>query len=308
MLEVHVQRGDLVDSVHQVSACAVDPTGDVQWASDDWATTGLVYLRSAAKPFQATLAVSSGTVDALGLDDRHLAVACGSHNASPEHLARIDEILAAAGLSHDDLGCGDDGAGSPFRHQCSGNHAMALAVCVHQGWPVATYLDPASPLQVTFGDIVGRVCGVTPQPGPDGCGMTAFAVPLSAAAHAFGRLALGWDGLDGLARCRDAMRRYPDLVRWAGEADTELMRHVPGVVAKFGAEALVAIGGGDGSGAAIRVRDGGIRALPAAALWVTDRRLGTASVAALDPLRRPVLWDNRGQAVGDLSVTSEDDQ
>ena len=39
-----------------------------------------------------------------------------------------------------------------------------------------------------------------------------------------------------------AMRAHPELVRGDGDLDTELMRALPGVVAKGGAEALASVG------------------------------------------------------------------
>ncbi|MBV8499799.1 MAG: asparaginase, partial [Candidatus Eremiobacteraeota bacterium] len=50
-LLVEVTRGDLVESVHGVAACAVDARGITLYEAGD--VDAPVYLRSAAKPFIA---------------------------------------------------------------------------------------------------------------------------------------------------------------------------------------------------------------------------------------------------------------
>ena len=57
------------------------------------------------------------------------------------------------------------------------------------------------------------------------------------------------------------MRAHPALVGFAGAIDTELMRAEPGVVAKIGAEGVLAVGLPDGRGLALKVRDGATRAV-----------------------------------------------
>src|SRR6476619_968228 len=132
--EVLVLRGRLVESAHDVAVVGVAAGGAVAFATDGAAELP-VFLRSAAKPFQAAPAVAAGVLERFGLDDRHLALACASHLATPEHVARAEEILAAAGLSEADLRCGAGDDGRAVAHMCSGNHALGLALCVQEGWP-----------------------------------------------------------------------------------------------------------------------------------------------------------------------------
>ena len=69
----------------------------------------------------------------------------------------------------------------------------------------------------------------------DGCGVVTFALSLEQTAAAFSRVA----GLPGGERIAEAMRTHPELVGGAGQADTELMRALPGWIAKGGAEGLM---------------------------------------------------------------------
>ncbi len=282
-------RGGLVDCVHRVAIAATDGAGDSALE---------VFLRSAAKPFQAEPAVVAGVLDRLGLDDRHLAVACASHDGSPAPAARVTEILAAAGVSVDRLDAGDDGRGDPIRHECSGNHALGLALCAHEGWPLVGYLDPAHPLQAAMRASVGRAAGVVPGEAIDGCGMRAYRLTLGTTAVMFGRLAAA-DG--ALGRCAAAMRAHPELVQGDGGLDTDLMRAVPGLVAKIGAEALLGVGLADGRGLAVKVIDGAWRALGCGVIAGLREAFGLPlDEAALLAHAAPPVVNRRGEIVGEV--------
>ena len=71
--------------------------------------------------------LASGGFDALGLDDRVLAVTCASHMGQDIHVEAVERGLAACGLTADAL---DNCIGTPaelLRHNCSGNHLGFLA-------------------------------------------------------------------------------------------------------------------------------------------------------------------------------------
>jgi len=186
-------------------------------------------------------------------------------------------------------------------HNCSGKHALALARCVHRGWSVPGYLDPGHPIQRSMHAAVaagaGRAASAVPF-GVDGCGMLAFQLPLGALAGAFGRLASGGLGAGG-DRVADAMRAHPQLVAFDGALDTELMRGHDGLVAKIGAEGVLAVGLPDGRGLALKVADGAMRALDPAGVAICREALGLRLGGdAIDGLARPVLLNSRGEEVG----------
>lgn len=305
---VEVHRGAFLDSIHEVAACRVDPAGRITDETRPGDAARRVFLRSAAKPFQAAAAVAAGVPERFGLGSRHLAVACGSHLAGPDHLALVDGILAAAGLDASALACGDDGSGGGTRHQCSGNHALAVAWCAAEGWPTGSYLDPSHPLQQRYLGYLERVLGCIPGLAPDGCGMTAYLAPLSATARAFGLLGAALDGgagtgLPGLDRVAAAMSAHPELVHGPGGIDTELMAASREVVAKIGAEGLLGVGRRDGVGLALRVLDGSPRALGPAGSATAARWLGVNPLDLPAKVTRPPVHDARGQVVGHIEVT-----
>src|SRR5215207_6094829 len=238
-----VRRGELVESVHRGRFTVYDPWGDVLEAFGD--PEAYVYLRSAAKPFQALPLILSGTADAFGFTDEELAVACASHNAEEPHLAAVKSILEKAGLSEDDLQSGvhppmygpaaaklirrgEDPR--PIHSNCSGKHSGMLAVCVHEGYETLDYRDPGHPLQRRILGLVAEVCGLEEDGvlvAVDNCGVPAFALPLRSFATGLARIITGEelsDELTGAAlRITVAMRGYPFMVAGTGRFDTALM-------------------------------------------------------------------------------------
>jgi L-asparaginase II len=311
---VRVRRGGHVESVHRFAWRLHEPGGGPARAGGE---TGPVFLRSAAKPFQALPAVRAGVLERFGLDDRHLAVACASHGGDDQHLSRVAEILLACGVGEAALGCGplaprDPSAaaalrGPPHRihHNCSGKHALGLALCVQEGWPVDRYYEAGHPLQDAMraaildatdaadADVASAV---------DGCGMQTYAIALERLAGGFA--ALAGSGLDAAgARVAEAMASQPALIAFPGAIDSELMRAHPGVVAKIGAEAVIAIGTPDGRGLALKVLDGNGRAIDAAAVLCARELLGLpCATPALRALAAPEIRNSRGAVVGGLEA------
>jgi L-asparaginase II len=310
---VRVLRGGHVESVHRFAWRLHEADGTVRGAGE----TGPVFLRSAAKPFQALPAVRAGVLERYDLDERHLAVGCASHGGDGQHLGRVAEILLACGVGEAALGCGplaprDPSAaaalrGPPHRihHNCSGKHALGLALCVLNDWPLRDYFEAGHPLQDAMRDAILEATGIPAAnvaEAVDGCGMRTYAVALERLATAFAALAGGGLGPAG-ARVAQAMSAHPALIAFPGAIDSELMAAHPGVVAKIGAEAVVAIGTPDGRGLALKVLDGNGRAIDAAAVLCARELLGLpAETPELRALAAPAIANSRGAVVGRLEA------
>jgi L-asparaginase II len=306
---VRVRRGDIVESEHAFAWCLAD------------AEVGPpVFMRSAAKPFQALAALRAGVLERFGLDPRHLALGCASHGGSDEHVARVREILAAVGRDESDLACGPGeprdpeaasafhaagGRPEPVRHNCSGKHALGIALAVANDWPVKGYAEAGHPLQQAMLAGVAEATELEPDVIPnatDGCGMRTFSVGLDRVAGAFGRLAGGGLGEAG-TRLAAAMSAHPELVAYSGAIDTELMRSEPGLVSKVGAEGVLGIGLPDGRGAALKVLDGAFRALEPAAVLVAREGLGLAvGSPAVDGFAAAPVLNSHGDHVGHVEA------
>jgi L-asparaginase II len=247
---------------------------------------GLVtFFRSSAKPIQALQLVRARP----DLDDRLIAIACASHRAEPAQIEAVRDLLAAGGVTEDDLEVGLQEGRPPERiyHNCSGKHAGMLAVCRARGWPTAGYRLPGHPLQQAILADVTEAAGRTPATGTDHCSVVTFAVPLEVMAGVFSRL----DEREGSDRILAATRAHPDLIGGAGSLDTELMQSHPGWLAKGGAEGLFCGIAPDGAGFALKCEDGAFRALgPALASFFPG----------LGEFARVPIENSRGEEVGEV--------
>jgi L-asparaginase II len=282
-LSVAVRRGQIVESVHRVHAVAVLGGNVVAEAGDRALLTS---LRSAAKPIQAQ-PLARARED---LEDADLAIAAASHFGTEMHVEAVRALLRKTGGSEDELECGlqDGRPPEPIFHNCSGKHAGMIAVCRARGWPVPGYRLPDHPLQRELLQEVATLGEVGPAEIPtatDGCGVVCFALPLERAASAFARVAE--------TRVAAAMRARPELVGGEGATDTELMRTLPGWIAKGGAEGLLCAASPDGLGLALKAADGNSRALrPALAAFAAQLGLNLPAFAEIP------LENSRREPVG----------
>ncbi len=256
-------RSGWEESVHHGAVVAIGRDGAVAFAAGD--PDVCIYARSALKPLQAAAMVACG----LELDDRLLAVACASHDGRPEHVAAVEQILAGVGLTSDDLrntptlpldveaatAAVREGAGpASVLQNCSGKHAAMLATSVRNGWPTTGYLAPDHPVQAAILAHLAATIGPVAQVGVDGCGAPAPTATLSGLARAVRRIAV-----DRTAIHR-AMTTHPEMVGGPTRDVTVLMRQVPGLLVKDGAEGVQVAALPDGRAVAVKIADGAGRA------------------------------------------------
>ena len=308
----HLVRGGFIESVHRASVVVTASDGSVErvWGE----ASSPMFPRSSNKPMQALAMVRHG----LDLRDELLALVCSSHNGEDFHRAGVREILASVGLSEADLQntptlplyepeqqrwIREGLAPASIAQNCSGKHAGMLATCVAAGWDTTTYRELDHPLQQAIAVAVEELAGerVTAT-AVDGCGAPVMAISLAGLARSFGRLAAAPHAEPGtpLARIATAIRNAPDYLGGTTREVTALVRETPGLVAKDGAESVVAVGLADGRGVAVKVADGGGRArmvILAGAL----RAIGVESSALAQLEHSPVL--GHGEPVGALVAT-----
>jgi len=262
---VEVERGGVVESVHTGHVVVLDADGGTRLSLGD--PRQPVFARSSLKPLQAAGMLAAG----LELEPAELALATASHSGSPLHLRLIEQLLAAGGLSEQDLECPPAlpigieeqreylRSGQPERRlamNCSGKHAAMLLTCLANGWVASGYLAREHPLQRALAGSVAELAGEpVAAVAVDGCGAPLFGLSLGGVARAYQRLATGAD-----QRIADAMRSHPELVGGQGRAATVLMQRVGGLIAKDGAEGCFAAALPDGGAIALKIDDGAARA------------------------------------------------
>ncbi|MBA2742599.1 MAG: asparaginase [Actinobacteria bacterium] len=280
---VEVVRGQIVEARHAAHAVAVR-YGTIEESAGD--AHFFTAFRSSAKPIQALPVIRSRP----DLEEVEIAIACASHLARPEQLDAVRSLLAKAPAEEDELECGPEP--TRLEHNCSGKHAGMLALCRAEGWESHGYRLLEHPCQQAMLEEVAAAAEVAAADTPlgvDGCGVPTFGLTLERMAHAFSRL----EQLDGGSVATRAMRAFPELIRAPGAADTELMRALPGWTAKGGAEALLCAASPDGLGVAVKVEDGGGRAVRTA----TAAFLGRLGLDP-GPLAEVPLENSRGETVG----------
>jgi L-asparaginase II len=309
-----VTRGDIVESVQYGAAVIVDSSGQVlAWHGDPQIVT---FMRSSSKPIQALPFIESGGDQLFHLTSRELAIICGSHDGSDEHVKVIQSLQSKIGVSESDLLCGiqpplDESVSDQLkinfqaptsnRHNCSGKHTGMLAYARLLGLPVSNYVDPGHPIQENILAVFAEMCDLPVSQvvvGTDGCSVPAFAVPLYNAALAFARLCDPHDlSPVRAAACRritSAMLSDPIMVAGPKRFDSLLMLTGKGrILSKGGAEGFQAIGllpgavgtNSPGLGIAIKISDGDpkSRARPAVTLEIL-RQLQVLSEKELDAL------------------------
>ena len=322
-----VTRGPKVESVHRAAVCVMDADGKTVLSIGE--INAPVFPRSAVKAIQALPLIESGTADALSLGDKELSLACASHNSEDRHIALARGMLKRAGLDEACLECGGHWSSQGFvmRHQatiyddtppaicnnCSGKHIGFVCTAAHRGIDPAGYIKHDHPIQQAINETMQDVTGAQHHKdicGTDGCSIPTYAIPLSAMARGFARMATGHHLSEKRAmaakRLLNACMSEPFYMAGTGRFCTNLMElGNMRLFAKTGAEGVFCGAIPElGIGIALKCDDGAVRASEA---------IMAATFAHLlskdDPLREGLtdlasqpLTNWKGRAVGEIRV------
>jgi L-asparaginase II len=314
---VEVTRGPAVESRHRGQIVVIDAQGKLVHQVGDpevW-----VCLRSLAKPFQALAVLTSGAAAAFGFKGAELALFSGSLSGQNFQTFLITSVLERLGLKPEVLQCGIHPplhkptaqaltkAGQlpgPLQHTCAGKHTAMLALCVHHGWPIEDYLNPAHPVQQLILGHVARMVGVPKAQIPvaiDGCGAPVFYAPLKNIALGYARLAAAQPGSPA-GTLMEAILTHPRHIAGDGRLETTAMQALPGkIFAKSGSEGGYALSLIDGAlGVAMKIEDGATRAMNPSVVAILEQMglMTPAAAEALAPFREPAILNHRKEEVG----------
>ena len=248
-----------------------------------------VFARSAVKPLQALGSVRAGVLERFGLDRRHLALACASHGGSPDHVGgrrrgargvragRGRARLRARAAARPARGRGRAAVADP--PQLLGQARVRARPLPGRGLAARRLLPRRA--RAPGRDARLRRRGVRRRGAERGGDRRLRDAHVRRAARrARPRVrrrspaaASGRPATAAPRRCAP----IPSSSRSTGAIDTELMRAEPGLVAKIGAEGVLAVGLADGRGLALKVRDGALRAVPPAGVALVRAELGLAA-------------------------------
>lgn len=308
-----VERSGFIESRHAGIAIVLAPDGTIAEKRGD--PSALILPRSSLKPLQALACISAGAQ----LDGERLALSTASHSGTDRHVAVVREILAAARVGEDALGCppawpGDTATRDELvrelrqpervRMNCSGKHATMVLTCVVNGWDIEGYLDSEHPLQAHIRDVVERLIGEKASAtAVDGCGAPVYAVTLFGLARAIHRIGNS-SPTSPFALHRsagalvDAVRANPWAIDGPGRPDTIAIERL-GVFAKGGAEGVMVMVAPDGTTVALKMLDGSGRAATAVALKLLERHGALAPADVADTMSKlPLAVTGGGKDVG----------
>lgn len=206
--------------------------------------TSPYYLRSCAKPLQATLLIDYG----IDLTSEELALCCGSHAGEECHVRIARQILEKFDIDESLLKCGVHAPlarsmqdkmllrgekPTAIHNNCSGKHIGFLVICKKKGWDMTTYDKPNHPLQIAIRDKINQMCEVE-QSYPittDGCGVPILSMPLK-------NMLIGYKHLLNYTPIIQAIRNNPYFFGGENRLDTEIIEKTDNLIAKVGAGGL----------------------------------------------------------------------
>ena len=260
-----VTRGDLVESLHLGHLIVLNADGSTYLSKGSPELP--IYPRSAIKSLQAAAMLKAG----LEVEENELAIICASHSGAQSHIDLVTKMLTLRGISTDQLKNAVDkplgekekiswGDKSPSQlaQNCSGKHAGMLITCQKKGWDMNTYLGINHPLQVAIKNEIEELAGEkVSATSVDGCGAPLFATSLNGLAKAISNLVKSKEVL--YQQIVLACTKYPELVAGDGRLTTRMMKAVPGLFMKEGAEGVQVCALSDGRVIAIKIIDGSWR-------------------------------------------------
>jgi L-asparaginase II len=186
----------------------------------------------------------------LLVDDQKLALICASHSGAQIHIDLTKKILADAGIAESamknalDKPLGEkekfawgDKAGTQFTQNCSGKHAGMLVTCQLNGWDMQSYLDKNHPLQLAIkAELEEMAEEKVSTVSVDGCGAPLFAISTTGLAKAIRKVVISKDPV--YQQIVKAATSHPELIAGEGRLTTRMMKAVPGLFMKEGAEGV----------------------------------------------------------------------
>lgn len=209
------------------------------------------YLRSCAKPLQASLIIDMGMDEKYNMTEEEIALCCASHAGEQCHIDIAKRLMEKIGISESDLKCGihaplsksarekmllNNELPSAIHNNCSGKHIMMLGLSRMNNWDLTTYDSPEHPLQKLIKEKIYCLCELKKEypVTTDGCGVPIFAMPLQNMAKGF----LNMFCSDKYIKIKNAILNNPYIMGGEDRTDTKIIENSENLIAKVGAGGL----------------------------------------------------------------------
>lgn len=245
-------RDGLVDQEHYGFIVLADKKRAFDFTGD--AKNYPFYLRSCAKPLQASLLIDYEMDKFYDMTEEEIAICCASHAGEEIHVQTAFNLLNKIGLDESYLKCGlhkplskteqtkmvlSGASEHPLQNNCSGKHVMMLGLCKMKGWDLATYDSPDHPLQVAIKKKIYELCKVAKEypVTTDGCGVPIVSMPLTNMLHGYLNLFCN----PKYEKIKNAFLNHPYIIGGEDRTDTKIIEYSENIVAKVGAGGLCVV-------------------------------------------------------------------
>ena len=146
------------------------------------------FLRSCAKPLQASLLIDYELDKKYNMSEEEIAICCASHAGEKIHVDIVKGLLDKFGIPYNKLKCGkhepisktaqnelllNNQQATEIHNNCSGKHTMMLGICKVNNWDIDKYDDVKHPLQQEIQRKIYSLCHINNEfpVTKDGCGV-----------------------------------------------------------------------------------------------------------------------------------------
>lgn len=245
-------RDGLIDQEHYGFIVLADKKRAFDFTGD--AKNYPFYLRSCAKPLQASLLIDYEMDKFYDMTEEEIAICCASHAGEEIHVQTAFNLLNKIGLDESYLKCGlhkplskteqtkmvlSGASEHQLQNNCSGKHVMMLGLCKMKGWDLATYDSPDHPLQVAIKKRIYELCKVAKEypVTTDGCGVPIVSMPLTNMLHGYLNLFCN----PKYEKIKNAFLNHPYIIGGEDRTDTKIIEYSENIVAKVGAGGLCVV-------------------------------------------------------------------
>ena len=209
------------------------------------------YLRSCAKPLQASLLIDYGMDIKYDMSDEEIAICCASHAGEDVHLEVERNLLNKLGIDETFLKCGlhkplsktkqdemllKGEVENVLHNNCAGKHIMMLGLCKMNGWDLTAYDEEEHPLQIKIKEKITELCELKHRfpMTKDGCGVPIMSMPLEDMLKGYLNLFTN----PRYEKIKNAFLNHPYLIGGENRLDTKIIQNSENIIAKVGAGGL----------------------------------------------------------------------
>ena len=212
------------------------------------------FIRSCAKPLQASLLIDYELDKAFDLTEEEIAICMASHAGEKIHTNLVKNIMEKFEIPLEKLKCGKHAPISrsaqdellinktepqAIHNNCSGKHAMMLGLCKLNDWDMDNYDNINHPLQKEIKNKIYKLCNLkTEYPiTKDGCGVPIHSMPLE-------NLVKGYINLFSNSKYEKLKKAFLNnsyIIGGESRTDTKIIENTQNIIAKVGAGGLCVV-------------------------------------------------------------------